>query len=118
MPLKETRELLGDKAYDTNDVRELLASRGIIATIPSKSNRSEPLPYDERSYKGRHLVENAFMDVKQFRGVYTRFCKLAIMFEGLVHLVGWVVGTRDTRRGASPYHVSGEQGALVQPRLL
>ena len=87
MPLEETKELLGDKAYDSDDIRELLASRGMIATIPSKANRSEPLPYDEQSYKGRHLIENAFMDAKQFRGIYTRYCKLAITFEGLLHLV-------------------------------
>ncbi len=114
----ETRELLGDKAYDTNDVRALLASHSIIATIPSKANRNEPLPYDERSYKGRHLIENAFMDAKQFRGIYTRYHKLAIMFEGLVHLVSWVVGTRDTRRGLSPHHMPEKQAALVQPRPL
>ena len=48
----ETSELLADKAYDSNTVRELLASRGIIATIPPKSNRREPIYHDPVSYKG------------------------------------------------------------------
>ena len=104
MPLTETKELLADKAYDTDDVRRLLASHNIVATIPSKAHRNPPLPYDSTSYKGRHLIENAFMDAKQFRGIFTRFAKLAIMFEGQCQLVAWVVGTRTTRRGRSPHH--------------
>ena len=39
LPASETAELLGDKAYDTNKVRGMLAELGIVATIPSKSNR-------------------------------------------------------------------------------
>ena len=104
VPLTETKELLGDKAYDSDDARELLASQDIVATIPSRSNRLLPPAYDTRSYKGRHLIENAFMDAKQFRGIFTRFSKLAIMFEGQCQLVAWVIGTRDTRRGLSPHH--------------
>ena len=49
-------------------------------------------------------MENAFVDAKQFRGIATRYCKLAAMFEGLLSLVSWFVGTRRTRRGSSPYH--------------
>ena len=43
-----------------------------------------PVPHDTASYKAWHLNENAFMGTKQFRGIATRFCKLAIMFEGLL----------------------------------
>lgn len=99
----ETSELLADKAYDSDAVRRLLASRGIIATIPPRSNRREPTYYDSTSYKARHLVENAFADAKQFRGVATRYCKLAEMFEGMLSLVAWYVGTSRTRRGPSQY---------------
>ncbi len=106
VPLTETKELLGDKAYDSNDARELLASLDIVATIPPRSNHLQPPEYDKRSYKARHLIENAFMDAKQFRGIFTRFSKLAIMFEGQCHLVAWVIGTRESRRGASPHHMN------------
>ena len=68
----------------------------------------QPPAYDAKSYKGRHLIVNAFKDAKQFRGIFTRFSKLAIMFEGQCHLVAWVVGTRETRRGRglSPHHAA------------
>ena len=44
LPVKEIHELLGDKAYDTNAVREMLAEMGITVTIPSTSRRKEPIP--------------------------------------------------------------------------
>ena len=102
-PLSDTGELLGDKAYDSDAIRTLLASLEIIATIPPKSNRREPAYYDKTSYKARHLVENAFADIKQFRGIATRYHKLAVNFSGLVNLAAWYIGTRSTRRGPSSY---------------
>ena len=36
--MSEIDELPGDKAYDTNAVREMLAEMGIEVTVPSKSN--------------------------------------------------------------------------------
>ena len=107
-PLDETSELLADKAYDSDPVRLLLASMGIIATIPPKSNRREPPYHDVQSYKGRHLVENAFADAKQFRGIATRYCKLAEMYAGLLSLVAWYCGTRSSRRGESQYQRQAE----------
>ena len=104
----ETSEVLADKAYDSDAVRLLLASREIIATIPSKSNRREPIYYDVWSYKGRHLVENAFADAKQFRGIATRYCKLAEMFAGMLSLVAWFTATRSSRRGPSEYQRQDE----------
>lgn len=106
VPLTKTKELLGDKAYDTNAIREFLASAEIIATIPSKSNRKLDIPYNKESYKARHLVENTFLDAKQFRGIATRYCKLRIMFEGLLELVAWFLSTKEAQRGISPYHSS------------
>ena len=57
-PLNETSELLRDKAFDSDAIRAMLASVGIIATISPKSNRRAPPVYGACSYKGRHLVEN------------------------------------------------------------
>ena len=45
--------------------------------IPSKSNRKDPRAYDHYLYKLRHLVENAVLDFKQWRGVATRYAKNA-----------------------------------------
>ncbi len=90
----EPGEVLADKAYDSRALRESLAERGIEATIPSTRSRKRPYPYDEESYKRRHLVENLFADLKQFRGVATRYMKLVEHYESLVCLAGWVLATR------------------------
>ena len=52
-----TNELIADKAYDGNPVRLLLASQGIVATIPPTANRLIQTWYDPVRYRTRHLVE-------------------------------------------------------------
>lgn len=92
----ETGELIGDKAYDSNAIRADLASRGITATIPPLriARRAKRISYDRERYKARHLVENLFCSLKQFRGLATRYCKLASSFTSFVALAGWFIATR------------------------
>ncbi len=99
----EIEELIGDKAFDTDAVREFLANLGITVTIPWKSNRKNPLPYDKKKYKGRHLVENGFGDLKEFRGLATRYCKYAHTFCAAFHLVTWQRRTKGGNLRTSPY---------------
>ena len=99
----EIEELLGDKAYDINAVREMGEEMGIEITVPSKSNRKEPIPYDEYRYKGRHLIENLFGDIKHFRGIATRYHKLAETFCAGLHLVTWFMRTRGRKERSSKY---------------
>ena len=104
VPLRETRELLGDKAYDRNRVRDGLADRDIAATIPSEANRKEPIRFDQWSYQGRPLVENACSDLKQFRCLACRYAKRADSYAGMVRLVAWFLRTKGRQRPASQYH--------------
>ena len=91
----QTREVIADKAFDSKAVRATLASRGILATIPPQRRLRRQLPlYDEASYKRRHLVENLFADLKQFRAIATRYCKLVARFRAMVCLAGWFLATR------------------------
>ena len=70
--------LLADKAYDADErVRQKLVAKGCIAIIPSKSNRKNPLEYDKEIYKSRHLIENFFAKLKQYRAIATRYDKTA-----------------------------------------
>ena len=103
VPTVETRELLADKAYDSDHVREVLTSLDIIPTIPPRKNRKDDISYNEQSYKGRHIIENSFVDVKQFRGIATRYCKLAVTYEGLLSLVAWFLGTKENQREISKF---------------
>ena len=58
--LPQAKELLGDKGYDADWLRQALAERGIAACIPSKSNRKTPIEHDRLLYRQRHKIENMF----------------------------------------------------------
>jgi transposase len=64
--------LLGDKAYDSDDIRNDLADRGIEPVIPPRSNRKTPIEYDREAYKRRNLIERCVNRLKQFRRIATR----------------------------------------------
>ncbi len=96
-----TSEVIADKAYDSNAIRWTLAAKGIIATIPPKANRKEALPFDRESYRTRHLVENLFADLKQFRGIATRYCKLGDRYRAFINLAGWFLDTKAVRRSGA-----------------
>ena len=72
---------MADKAYDADErVREFLVERGIQSVIPSRKNRLSPHPYDKDLYKARHLIENFFAKLKQYRCIATRYDKCALNF--------------------------------------
>ena len=52
-------------------------------------------PYDHEAYRTRHLVENLLADLKQHRGVATRYCKLSERYRSSVCLAAWVIATRN-----------------------
>ena len=64
-----------------------LTQRGIEAVIPPKKNRLQPRSYDRWLYQARHLVENFFAKLKQFRGIATRYDKRSVNFLGGIYLV-------------------------------
>ncbi len=72
--------MMADRGYDTDAILEYLANNGIQAVIPPKKNRKEQRSYDEYLYRLRHLVENAFLHLKQWRGIATRYAKNAASF--------------------------------------
>lgn len=78
----EIKAVGGDRAYDSDAIRALLALAGKEAVIPPRSNRNAPPDYDKEKYKGRNKVERLFNRLKGYRGVATRYDKLATMFLG------------------------------------
>jgi transposase len=69
--------LLGDKGYDSDNIRNDLAERGIEPVIPPRSNRKVPIEYDREAYKRRNLIERCVNRLKQFRRIATRYEKTA-----------------------------------------
>jgi transposase len=79
--------LIADKAFDANErVITLLADKNKAVVIPPKANRKIARTYDRDLYKARHLIENFFAKLKQFRAIATRYDKTARNFLAGVHL--------------------------------
>ena len=84
--------ILADKGYDADQrVIERLQRQGKTAVIPSRRNRKRPREYDRELYKARHLIENFFAKLKQYRGIATRYDKLAETFLAAIHMVAVVI---------------------------
>ena len=88
LPQMAADTLLADKAFDADKrVIEPLLAAGKTAVIPPKSNRKIQRHYDKEAYKARHLIENFFCKLKQFRAIATRYDKTARNFLAAIHLV-------------------------------
>jgi len=74
------KKVLGDKGFDSDKIIESITSKGMEAVIPPKSNRKVQREYDKELYKKRHIVENAFLWFKRWRGIATRYCKNALSY--------------------------------------
>lgn len=73
------RHILTDKGYDADALRRTIRGAGAVPVIPGRT-RTTPISYDRTRYQERHLVENAFCRLKDFRRVATRYDKLAANF--------------------------------------
>jgi transposase len=78
--------LLADRGYDTNAIVEFAIAAGMKVVIPPKKNRLDQREYDKDIYKLRHLVENAFLHLKRWRGIATRYTKNTDAFLAAVHI--------------------------------
>lgn len=79
--------LIGDKAFDNDWLRAELNDRGATAVIPPKADRASRIACDVAMYGWRHLIENFFCNLKEFRRIATRFDKTDASFAAAIHLV-------------------------------
>jgi len=85
--LQPGQQVLADKAYDADWIRNLIWEQGAEAIIPSKSNRKAPKSFDKTVYKERNNVERFFGRIKKsFRRIATRYEKTATNFMALIKL--------------------------------
>ena len=96
-PRTRPTAVIGDKAYSSRGIRTMLRGRGITAVIPQPSDQirhrtrrgsagGRPPAFDPIAYKGRNVIERSFNDHKQWRGIATRYDKLATVYRGAVVL--------------------------------
>ena len=87
-----TDTVLADTAYDADQrVIERLKQQGKTAVIPPRRNRKTPRDYDRELYKARHLVENFFAKLKQYRAIATRYDKLAETFLSAIYMAASMI---------------------------
>lgn len=92
LPELVTHTVLADKGYDASErVIEFLQAQGKTAVIPPRRNRKYPRDYDKELYKARHLIENFFAKLKQYRGIATRYDKRAANFLAAIYLAASVI---------------------------
>ena len=78
--LAKTMVFVGDKGFDSDELRQLIEGNGGLACIPPRSNRTSHRWCDPEFYRKRHLVENIFQRIKYWRRVATPYEKLASTF--------------------------------------
>jgi transposase len=102
--------VLADKAYSSKANRAMLRKRGIQIVIPERSdqvanrkrrgrNGGRPVGLDKEAYKRRNVIERSFNTLKQWRGLATRYDKLALTYRGgavLSAIIVWLHELGDT----------------------
>lgn len=82
----DAQYLLADKGYDSDTIVSQAEAQNMTAVIPSRRNRKQLREYDRDLYKLRHLVENAFLHLKRWRGIATRYAKNTASFLAAVQI--------------------------------
>ena len=92
LPQIEADIVIADKGFDADErVIDPLEKAGKTTVIPPKANRKHKRDYDKELYKARHLIENFFAKLKQFRAIATRYDKRAINFLAGIYLAAIII---------------------------
>ena len=79
--------MIGDKGYDSKELRNAAIDAGMTPVIPSREGAVTPADYDVELYKERNFIERAFCRIKDYRRIATRYDKLKRNFDAAVALV-------------------------------
>jgi transposase len=92
LPQIESGTVIADKGFDADErVLQALEQAGKTAVIPPKSHRRVQREYDKNLYQARHLIENFFARLKQYRAIATRYDKTASNFLAAIHLAAAMI---------------------------
>ena len=86
--------LLADKAFDVNWLIQELDKRGAQVVISQMPRRRAPLEIDREIYKWRHLIENFFGKLKEFKRIAMRSDKTDTSFAAMIYLAAGVINSR------------------------
>jgi len=86
--------LLGDKAFDSNAIIAELNERGAKIVISQHSRRAQPIAIDLEVYKWRHLIENFFCKLKEFKRIAMRSDKTDQSFAAMIYVASALINSR------------------------
>ena len=86
--------LIADKAFDSNSIIAELNDRGAKIVISQHPRRTKPIAIDTEIYKWRHLIENFFAKLKEFKRIAMRADKTDRSFKALIYLAAAVINSR------------------------
>ena len=89
--LEKIQALLAEKAHDAQERVDRLEQSGVEVVIPPKSNGKEVRKVEREEYRWRHLIENFFAKLKQYRGIATHYDKRVCAFLVGINLVAAVI---------------------------
>ena len=84
--LPKGADVIADRGYDADWIRELIGNQDCTAVIPPKSNRCGEIAFSKRKYKKRNLVERCINKLKQFRHIATRYDRHASAYLAMAKL--------------------------------
>jgi len=90
----EFEGLIADKAFDANWIIDELNDRGVKIVVSQMPQRKAPLDIDLEVYKWRHLIENFFCKLKEFKRIAMRSDKTDTSFEAMIHLSAALINSR------------------------
>jgi transposase len=90
----EGAAVIADKAYDSKDLRQMIAAAGMIAVIPTIRTRKLQIPHDPGLYRMRNRIERCFNKLKHFRRFATRFDRRASHFLAFIHIASAIIWMR------------------------
>jgi len=82
----DPEQMLADKGYDSDAIRQDIKDRGGEPAIPTKANRKEQIIVKKAIYGLRNRIERFFNRLKNSRRVATRYDKLIETFSAFVLL--------------------------------
>ncbi len=86
--------LIADKAFDANWIVATLNERGAKVVISQRPKRKAPIDIDREVYKWRHLIENFFGRLEEFKRVAMRSDKTDTSFAAMIYLGSAIINSR------------------------
>ncbi|CUW47544.1 Transposase DDE domain protein [Novacetimonas hansenii] len=94
LELADFKALLADKAFDAHWIVDALHAQGACVVIPQRKNRLDRRPFDAALFKARHLIENFFCKLKEFKRIAMRSEKTDKSFAAMIYLTAAIINSR------------------------